>query len=299
MNEKTNEEKIREYVWLHADKPPLEIQAGILNELGQIISLKDICEEKKEYLSADEPITDENTSRSPSSDEETIQRIAKALPSVTKKQILEIVRLKTTTRLGYRKIGQRLSPALGKDTVMRTWKMYQATSKPTKPSKIAKEEEELEMLRTQVAEKERLKAIQKEREALFRKVVLLNLETEGDDIVLRTAENELAKLEPETYRNFKQYCERERLSPKAALQKMGLTASNLIEEFDFWYELWAEDGISGMERLTKQLWLEIKAFLQEASRAKKQEVNKEAKTYRRLPDETDALRRFRRPDTKF
>ena len=131
-------------------------------------------------------------------------------------------------------------------------------------------------------------------------VVLLNLETEGDDIVLRTAENELAKLDPETYRNFKQYCERERLSPKEALEKMGLTASNLIEEFDCWYdEVWADDGIPGMERLTKQVWLEINVFLQEASRAKKQEVNKEAKTYRRFPDETDVLRRFRRPDTKF
>lgn len=112
-----------------------------------------------------------------------------------------------------------------------------------------------------MAEKERLKAIQKEKEVLFRKVVLLNLETEGDDIVLRTAENELAKLEPETYRNFKQYCERERLSPKEALEKMGLTASNLIEELDFWYELWAEDGISGMECFTKQLWEEIKKSL--------------------------------------
>jgi hypothetical protein len=157
----------------------------------------------------------------------------------------------------------------------------------------------LEMLRTQVAEKEHMKRLRKEKEELLRRDVRLSLETEGDDIVLRTAENELAKLDPETYRNFKQHCERERLSPKEALEKMGLTASNLIEEFDFWYELWAEDGISGMERLTKQVWLEIKAFLQEASRAKKQEVNKEAKTYRRLPDETDGLRRFRRPDTKF
>jgi hypothetical protein len=165
--------------------------------------------------------------------------------------------------LGYRRIGKKLNPPLGKDAVMRIWKMCQATGKPLKPPELTREEEDLEKLRTQVAEKERLKRLQEEKEELLRQDALLSLETEGDDVVVRIVEDEVAEKHPETYQEFRQYCEHQHLTCQTALQKMGLTASNLIDDFDDFYDLWNESGYSGMECLIWEICSEINAFLYE------------------------------------
>lgn len=258
MNEKTTEQKIKEYVWLHSDEPLRKIQAGILEELDESKSLQWISKEKQEYLNADEYPIEENSLIEPSIDDETIQSVAEAFPSVTQEQIQEIIRLKTTTRLGYRRIGKRLNPPIGKDTVMRIWRMYKALSAPLKPSV---EDEEIKNIKAQLAEKERLKRIREEKEKLLKQHVLLSLESEGDDLVLRIVEDEIAKIDPETYPKFRQYCTRENLSPQVALQKIGVTASSLIDTFDLWYDFWNEDGKSGTESLTWELWSEINADL--------------------------------------
>jgi hypothetical protein len=256
MNEKTTEQKIKEYIWLHADEPLGEIQAGILEELGESKSLQWISKERQEYLAADKHPMKENSLTEPSIDDEAIRSIAEAFPSVTQEQIREVVKLKTTTRFGYRRIGKRLDPALGKDTVMRIWRMYEALSKP--PMRPV-EDVELQNLRAQIAEKERLKRIREEKEKLLRRDVLLSLEIEGDDLILRIVEEEVAKIDPETYQKFRQYCKSERLSPKAALQKIGVTASSLIDYFDFWYDVYNENGKSGMECLVGEIQSEIQS----------------------------------------
>jgi hypothetical protein len=278
LNEETTEQKIREYVWLHSDEPLRKIQAGILEEFGETISLEWISKEKRGYLTADEHPIGENILTEPSIDDEAIHSIAEAFPTVTQEQVQEIIRLKTTTRLGYRRIGKRLTPPLGKDTVSRIWKMYEASAKPPEPSV---EDEEIKKLRAQLAEKERLKRLREEKEKLLKQDVFLSLETEGDNLVLRIVEDEVAKKHPETYQEFKQYREREHLSPEAALQKIGVTASSLIDTFDDWYDFWNEDGYSGMECLTWEVWSEINAA-QPTSPTTKQDATEEAKTYRRF-----------------
>jgi hypothetical protein len=264
LNEETTEQKIREYVWLHADEPLRKIQAGILEELGESKSLQWISKEREEYLAADKPATEENSFLEASIDDEAIQSVAQAFPSVTQEQIREVVRLKTSTRLGYRRIGKRLTPPIGKDTVSRIWKMYEASAKPPEPPV---EDEELKSLRAQLAEMERLKRIREEKEKLLKQHVLLSLETEGDDLVLRIVEDESAKINSETHQKFRQYCTRENLSPKVALQKIGVTASSLIDTFDDWYELWKEDGKSGTECLAWEVWSEINAELPASGQA--------------------------------
>lgn len=264
LNEETTEQKIKEYTWLHADEPLRKIQAGILEEFGENRSLKWISKEREEYLAADEHPTEENSLIEPSIDDEAIQSVAEAFPSVTQEQIREVVRLKTSTRLGYRRIGQRLNPPIGKDTVMRIWRMYKALSAPPKPSV---EDDEIKNLKAQLAEKERLNRIREEKEKLLKQHVLLSLETEEDDLVLRIVEDDVAKKHPETYQEFRQHCEREHLTPKNALQKIGVTASSLIESFDDWYDLWNEDGKSGTECLTWELWSEINAELPASGQA--------------------------------
>jgi len=266
MSEKTTDERIVEYIWLHAYEPSEKIQAGILKEFGVTKSLEWISKEKQEYLASDGSSIEENNLKEHFADEEAVRRVAKSFPSVTEKQIIELVRLKTTTRLGYRKIGQRLNPAVGKDTVMHIWKTYQAMSKPPKPSKLAEAKEEVERLRALVAEKEQLKNLQKEKEELIRKNVLLSLETQRDDLILHLTKREGARVDPETNQSFIQYCQSKHRSPKEALEIMDITASNLIEDFDHFYEVWAEDGFSGIECLIRQIWLEIKIFLQKYQR---------------------------------
>jgi len=50
MNEKTPEDKIREYIWLHADEPLRKIKAGILQDYGESKSLQYISKERQAYL---------------------------------------------------------------------------------------------------------------------------------------------------------------------------------------------------------------------------------------------------------
>jgi hypothetical protein len=194
---------------------------------------------------------EENSLIEPSIDDEAIQSVAQAFPSVTQEQIREVVRLKTSTRMGYRRIGQRLTPPIGKDTVSRIWKMYEASAKPSEPPV---EDEELKSLRAQLAEMERLKRIREEKEKLLKQHVLLSLETEGDNLILHIVENDVAKLDSEAYQEFRRYCEHERLSPEDALQEIGVTASLLIDTFDNWYDWFNKHGSSGMECLTCAVW---------------------------------------------
>jgi hypothetical protein len=142
--------------------------------------------------------------------------------------------------------------------------MYKALSAPLKPSV---EDEEIKNLKAQLAEMERLKRIREEKEKLVKQHVLLSLENEGDDLVLRIVEDELAKINPETHQKFRQYCTRENLSPKVALQKIGVTASSLIDTFDDWYDLWKEDGKSGTGCLAWEVWSEINADLPASGQA--------------------------------
>ncbi|MCL6579250.1 MAG: hypothetical protein K6T73_07670 [Candidatus Bathyarchaeota archaeon] len=258
MNEETTEQKIKEYVWLHADEPLRKIQAGILEEYGESKSLQWISKERQEYLAADEHPIEENSLTEPSIDDEAITAVAEAFPSVTSEQIREIVKLKTTTRLGYRKIGKRLNPPLGKDTVMRIWQMYETLSRPPKPPV---EDEEIKKLKAQVAEKERLRKVREEKEKLLRQDVLLSLENEGDSLILRIVEGEVARMDPKLFREFRRCCKRKRLSPMEMLHKMGIFASGLIDFFDFWYNSRKHEGKSGMDCLIWQLWRQIKACL--------------------------------------
>jgi hypothetical protein len=270
MGEKTIEEKITEYVWLHADEPPRKIQTGIRKEFGVARPLDWISKERQKYLNADEPSTEENTTTAPSTDQEAIKRVAKAFPSVTQKQIAEIIRLKATTRLGYRRIGQKLSPSVGKDTVMRILKMFQSIRKecspPLKSPEVAKEEEKYERIRVQVAEQEYIKSLRKKTEELHRRDVHLSLENDGDDLIAAMADLEMPKIHPETHQRFRQYCQREQLSTKAALQKMGITAEYLLESFDDWYEQQAKDGDVGMKALAWTVTIEVDIFLRHAKR---------------------------------
>jgi hypothetical protein len=270
MGEKTIEEKITEYVWLHADESPKKIQAGILKVFGVEKDLDWISNEKQGYLNSDEPSAAENATTAISADEEAIQRIAKAFPSVTQKQIAEIIRLRATTRLGYRKIGQKLNPPVGKDTVMRILKMFQSITKqslpPQKSLEVAKEEEKYERIKVQVAEEEYIKSLRKKTEELHRKYVHLRLENDGDDLIVAIAEHEMPKLNPETYQRFRQYCQREHLSTLEALRKMGITAEYFIDTFDDWYNLQAKDGDVGMAALAWAVTLEVDSFLRKQAR---------------------------------
>lgn len=243
MNEKTTEQKIKEYVWLHADKSLRKIQAGILEEYGESKSLDWISNERQAYLSADEHPMEEN-SFVESSNDEAIRGVAEAFPNVTEEQIREVATLKTTTRLGYRKIGKRLDPPLGKDTVMRIWKIYETRSRSPKPPI---EDEEIKKLKAQVAEKERLKRLRDERERLLKQSLLLSLEIEGDNLILRIVD-ELAKEDP-AYAKFREN--------RAALQKIGVTASKLIDTFDLWYDFWRKHKDSEMKCLKSEVAAEL------------------------------------------
>lgn len=116
-----------------------------------------------------------------------------------------------------------------------------------------------------MAEKERLKRLCEEKERLLRQDVLLSLENEGDDLVLRVVEDEMPKLDsygPETYKEFREYCKREGLSSSEALRKLGISASKLLNTFDSWYDAWNElDGKSGIECLIWEVWSEVNAAL--------------------------------------
>ena len=195
----------------------------------------------------------ENRLMEPSIDDEALRRVAEAFPSVTQEQIREVLRLKTTTRLGYRRIGQKIDPPLGKDMVMRMWKMYEVTAKPPQPPEPSAEEAEFEKLRARVAEKRCQKRILEEKERLLREDVRLSLELEGDNLVLRMIEDEIAKRNPRLYEKFKRYCEQIHLGPHYALEKLGITAYELLEDFDSWYEEYQEifypEVMSGMDCL--------------------------------------------------
>lgn len=180
-------------------------------------------------------------------DGEAVRRVAEAFPSATEEQVRETVRLRMTTRFGYRRIGRRLNPPLKKDMVMRMCRMYEAISKPSEPP--VEEDEDLRKLRARVAEKERLKRIREGRERLLRKDVLLSLENEGDDLVQRIVED---KAHPKLYQKFKSYCRHEGLSPKEALDELGVSAWHLLKGFDNWY-----DEKSGLDSLTEEVWFRI------------------------------------------
>lgn len=264
MSEKTNEEKIREYVWLHADKPPAEIQAGLLKEFGGSKSLNWIAHEQKAYLAAAEPSVEENASAAPSIDEETVKRVAAKFPSATEELIRKIVGFKMTTRFGCRRISQKLNHALGKDTVQRIWKMYQSIAKsslqPLKSSK-PKELDDVDTPTTHVADKEDVTILRHRNEVLERENVYLCLNVGGDALIVDVTEREIAKKHLETYQRFRQYCEREHLSTAAALQKMGETASHFLDSIDDWYDQQAKDGDVGLEALAWTVTLEVHAFL--------------------------------------
>lgn len=271
MGEKTIEEKITEYVWLHSDQPPTKIQAGILKEFGVERSLDWISKERQEYLNADEPSTEEHTATAYSAEKQVIQQIAKAFPSVPEKQIAEIIRLRAATRLGYRKIGQKLNPPVGKDTVMGILKMHQSKAKPLMPPiespEVAKAEESYDRIKVQVAEQEYIKSLRKKTEELYKKDVYLRLENEGDDLLASVAEHEMEKISHETCKRFSQFCEREQLSAKATLQRMGLTAEYFLVSFEEWYERQARDGDVGMKALAWAVTVDVDSFLRRQSRS--------------------------------
>lgn len=267
MSEKTTEEKIREYVWLHADKPPGEIQAGLLKEFGESKNLNWIAHEQKAYLAAAEPSVEENASAAPSIDEEAVKRVAAKFPSATEELIRKTVWFKLTTRFGCRRISQKLNHAVGKDTVQRVWKTYVSIAKPCRQapkSPKSKEQDGVNGRRTQAAYEEELTTLRERNETLERENVYHRLKAEGDALIVYIAECEMAKIHLETYQRFRQYCEREHLSALEALRKMGITAFSLFVSFPDWYTVHASSEdfkLLGMEALKWEVTLEVDAFL--------------------------------------
>lgn len=267
MNEKTTEEKIREYVWLHADKPPEETQAGILREFSESRGLNWIAHEQKAYLAEAGPSVEENASAAPLVDEEAVKRVAEKFPSATEELIHKIVWFKLTTRFGCRRISQKLNHAVGKDTALRVWKTYVSIAKPCQqPSKSPKSEEQdgVDGRRAQAAYEEELATLRERNEALERENVYLRLKAEGDALIVDIAECEMAKIHLETYQRFRRYCECEHLSALEALRKMGITTFSLFVSFSDWYTVHASSEdfkLLGMEALIWEVTLEVDAFL--------------------------------------
>jgi len=282
MSEKTTEEKIREYVWLHADKPPEEIQAGILREFGESRSLNWIAREQKAYLAAAEPSMEENVTTATSIDEEAVKRIATKFPSATEEMIRKIVVFKMTTRFGCRRISQKLNHALGKDTVQRIWRTYMSIAKPCRQppkSPKSKEQDDVDRHQTQAAHEKELATLRERNEALERENVYQRLKAEGDALVVYITEHEMAKIHMETYQRFRQYCGCEHLSALEALRKMGITAFSLFVSFPDWYTVHAsseEFKTVGVEALGWEVTLEVDAFLR-AKDARERETQREAK----------------------
>lgn len=52
MGEKITDERIVEYIWLHADEPSEKIHAGILKEFGVERRLDWVTKERVDYLNA-------------------------------------------------------------------------------------------------------------------------------------------------------------------------------------------------------------------------------------------------------
>ncbi len=284
MSEKTNEEKIREYIWLHADESPEEIQAGILRKYGESRSRNWIAHEQKAYLAEAEPSEEEDAATTPSIDEKAVQLIARKFPSATQELIHKVVGFKLTTRLGCRRISQKLNHALGKDTVQRIWKMYQSIAKPSlqslKPK--PKEQNDIDRCQTQATHEEELATLRKRNEMLERENVYQRLKYERDALIVYVAEHEMAKIHLETYQRFRQYCEREHLSTAAALQKMGLTASFLLASLDEWYTSHASSEnckMVGMEALKWEVTLEVDAFLVKTLKKGKADSTQKPKTF--------------------
>ena len=82
-------------------------------------------------------------------------------------------------------------------------------------------------------------------------------------MILRIVNDDLPKRDPELYEEFKRVCRLESITPKQALQNIGVTAPELLESFDAWYDVWAEDGKSGMECLIWEVWSEINALVKQ------------------------------------
>ena len=282
MSEKTNEEKIIEYIWLHADESPKKIQAGILREFGENRSLNRIAQEQKAYLAEAEPSVKEDASAAPSIDEEAVKRVTAKFPSATEELIRKIVWFKLTTRFGCRRISQKLNHAVGKDTVQNIWKTYVSTAKPcTQPSKSSKskEQNDADGHRTQAAYEEELAKLRERNEALERENVYRRLKAEGDALIVHIAEREMAKIHLETYQRFRQYCEREHLSTLETLRKMDIMAFSLFVSFPDWYTIHAESEeckLLGMEALKWEVTLEVDKFLR-AKDAKERETRCKAK----------------------
>jgi len=282
MSEKTTDERIIEYIWLHADEPSKKIQAGILKEFGENRSLSWIANEQKAYLAEAELSVEEDASAAPSIDEDAVKCIAEKFPSATEELIRKIVWFKLTTRFGCRRISQKLNHALGKDTVQNIWKTYVSTAKPCRqPSKSykSKEQDDIDRRRTQAAYEEELTKLRERNEALERENIHLRLKTEGNALIVHIAEHEMAKIHLETYQRFRQYCEREHLSTFEALRKMDITAFSLFVSFPDWYTIHAESEESkllGMEALKWEVTLEVSKFLR-AKNAKERETQREAK----------------------
>jgi hypothetical protein len=190
-------------------------------------------------------------------DDPPVQTITTAFPSVSEKQVQEIVRLKTTTGLGYRRIGQRLNPPLKKDTVMRVWKMCKQSLMPPKSSTLTTIERRNEQVKGEVAQLKNLRRLKWENEELEKERILLKLQVEGDNLLVSIVEDQIIKTRPETYRKFVQYCSDERLTTAQALQRMGITVSRIYDDFDYAYDTWCDYYHCGMNFLILYVELEI------------------------------------------
>jgi len=91
--------------------------------------------------------------------------------------------------------------------------------------------------------------------------VLLRLKQEGNELILQIVENQIQKIDPGQYQEFIEFCKHEGLSLEEAVRKIGVNASELMETFDNWYDVWAEDGKSGIECLIWEVWSELNEAL--------------------------------------
>ena len=298
MSEKTTDERIIEYIWLHADETSTKIQAGILKEFGERSSLNWIANEQKAYLAEAEPSVEEDAQAAPSIDQDAVKCVAEKFPSATEELIRKIVWFKLTTRFGCRRISQKLNYALGKDTVQNIWKTYVSTAKPCRQHSTSfksKEQDDVDGHQTQATYEEELAKLRESNEALERENIRLRLKTEGNALIVHIAEHEMAKIHIETYQQFRQYCKREHLSTFEALRKMDITAFSLFVSFPDWYTIHAESEeckLLGMEALKWEVTIEVEKFLR-ARDAKERETQREAKrknaekkTDNRKPPET-------------
>jgi len=157
--------------------------------------------------------------------------------------------------------------------VQRIWKMHESIAKPRV------QQEGVDRLPSQTDSKEEVATLRERNEVLERENVYRRLTAEGDALTVYIAEHEMAKIHPETYQRFRQYCEREHLSTFEALRKMGITAFSLFVSFPDWYTLHAsneEFKLLGMEALKWEVTLEVDAFLR-AKDAKERETQRETK----------------------